>query len=460
MIDEDMNSPRRHGGTETAALEAALAVSFQSNGNGSTTRRTGPARTPQCRRASVVKLALLLSLSAASTDVLAGDEARPAAGESVLAIVGGDVYTGTGSVIRGGVVICRGRKIEAVGADLKVPEGARVVDAKGRRVLPGLIAPLGTGMGVARGRPKSGERYEDSLDPVNMNAELALSAGITAFHHEGERKGIFGATNAVIKPAHGEPELMVVKEPAALTVAWSSAVQERLGFEQTLEKARKWRMDGSKGAAPAPQAVLDALARKIPVRISAPTKADVAAALRFAKRWDVKLVLLDCHEAWTLAEDVAAAGATCVIEPRTRRWPGAGEEFTAGSNIEACALLEKAGAKFCVLPPGGFGQVGWGVTVGQLSGRDLHTYSWEAAFAVRGGASAEASLRAITLTAAEALGVDDRLGSLAPGKDADVVVWQGDPLDYRMNVETTIVSGRVLYERSKSKLFAHLPDRR
>ena len=171
-------------------------------------------------------------------------------------------------------------------------------------------------------------------------------------------------------------------------------------------------------------------------------------------------MLLDCYEAWTLAEEIAAAGAVCVMEPRTRRWPDAGEEFVAGSNIEGCAMLEKAGARFCVLPPGGFGGVGWSISLGGLAGRDLLTYSWEGAFAIRGGATDDAALRAITLTAAEALGVDDRIGSLAPGKDADVVVWQGDPLDYRMNVETTIVSGRVLYERSKSKLFAHLPDRR
>jgi len=412
-------------------------------------------RSPRLR---VISLVVALSLSTVSSN--ADDSARPQAGETLLAIVGGDVWTGTGAVIHGGTVLCRGRKIEAVGADVAVPEGARVVDAKGRRVMPGLVAPLGTGMGVARGRPKSGERYADSLAPDDMQCELALSSGITAFHHEGERRGIWSATNAVVKPALGQPDLMVVKEPAALTVAWSSAVQERLSFEQMLDRAKKWMKDGSKGNAPAPQPILDALSRKIPVRISASTRADIDAALRFAKKWDVKLVLLDCYEAWTMAEDVAAAGAVCVMEPRTRRWPNAGEEFTAGTNIEGCALLEKAGAKFCVLPPGGWGQVGWGITVGQLSGRDLATYSWEAAFAIRGGASEDASLRAITLTAAETLGVDDRLGSLAPGKDADVVVWQGDPLDYRMNVEVAIVSGRVLYERSKSKLFAHLPDRR
>ncbi len=408
---------------------------------------------------AVNAVVLVLSLSFAVPHATAQDETRPAAGEAVLAVVGGDVWTGTGSVIRNGTVLCRGRRIEAIGADIAVPQGARVIDAKGRRVLPGFVAPLGTGMGVARGRPRIGERYADSLDADNVTAELALSAGITSFHHEGERKGIWSATNAVVKPAAGAPDLMVLKEPAALTVAWSSAVQERLSFQQLLDKTRKWVKDGSKGASPAPQPVTDAAQRKIPVRISASTTSDIASALRFAKQNDLRLVLLDCYEAWTVAEDVAAAGAICVMEPRTRRWPSAGEEWTAGSNIEGCAILEKAGAKFCVLPPGGFGGVGWSISLGGLAGRDLLTYSWEAAFAVRGGASEDAALRAITLTAAEALGVDDRVGSLTAGKDADIVIWQGDPLDYRMNVETAIVSGRVLYERTKSKLFAHLPDR-
>ena len=87
------------------------------------------------------------------------------------------------------------------------------------------------------------------------------------------------------------------------------------------------------------------------------------------------------------------------------------------------------------------------------------TYPLEGAFAIRGGASTDAALRAITLTAAEALGVEKRVGSLERGKDADIVIYPGDPFDYRVLPETTIVSGRVLYERSKSKLFGHLPPR-
>ena len=83
---------------------------------------------------------------------------RPAAGEGVLAIVGGDVYVGNGVVFRRGTVLCRGSKIEAVGPALEVPEGARIIDATGQRVLPGFVAPKGGNFGIQRGRPRSGER--------------------------------------------------------------------------------------------------------------------------------------------------------------------------------------------------------------------------------------------------------------------------------------------------------------
>ncbi len=385
---------------------------------------------------------------------------RPGAGERYLAVVGGDVHTGDGRLIRRGTVLCRGSKIVAVGADVEVPEGARVIDAKGRWVLPGFVAPRGNSFGVQRGRPRRGERYRDCLDPESIYVELALSAGITAFHAEGRGRGTYSSTNAVLRTARGRPGAMVLKEPAALTVSWSNAsAANRATFEDLLRKGRAWIDAGKRGRAPATSSVIAALERKIPVRISAYDRSDTSGALRLARRHDLQLVLLNCHEAWTLTKEIAAAGAIAVVQPRGRRWPPVADVETRGSRIETAALLEKAGARFCVLPPGGFGARPYGISLGGVSGRDLLTYALEGGFAIRGGASTDAALRALTLTAAEALGVADRIGSLTPGKDADIVVYQGDPFDFRMLAETTVVAGRVAYERTKSKLFAHLKDR-
>lgn len=385
---------------------------------------------------------------------------RPIGGEDVLAIVGGEVHTGTGRLIRRGTVLCRNGKIEAVGVDLRIPEGATIVDATGRWVLPGFVAPRGRGMGVRRGRPQPGEKFAQCLEAESTYCELALAAGVTAYVAEGRRRGAYGDQNAVIKPAYNAPELMIVKEPAALDVSWAGqSATSRSSLREMFAKTKAWIAAGKKGRPPASATVVAALERQVPTRIAASQKRDIRAALALAKDYDLKLVLLGADEAWTMPEEIAAAGAIAVVQPRRRRWPRPGEEDSSGARIESAAILEDAGAAFCILPPGGFGGGGWGITLGGVTGRDLLTYPLEGAFAMRGGASAESALRAITLTAAESAGVADRLGSLEPGKDADIVIYQGDPFDYRLMAEVTIVSGRVLYERSKSTLFGHLPAR-
>lgn len=390
----------------------------------------------------------------------AGDGARKVGGESMLAVVGGDVHVGNGIVFRRGTVLCKGSKIIEVGADVDVPEGARVIDASGRWVLPGFVAPNGANFGIQRGRPRPGEKFADCLDPDSLYAELALASGITCYYTSGRINGIAGDQTAIVKPAHGAPELMMVKEPAALEVNWTSAsVTDRGSYRAILQSAKRFIADGKKGRPPAPPSVIAALEREIPVRVNAQSKGDILQAIAFAKEFDLKLVVEQAHEAWTVAPEVAASGAICVVQPRARRWPQPGLEDSTGTTIECAAILEKAGAPFCVLPPGGFGANPSGISMGGVVGRDLLTYSLEGAFAIRGGASPDAALRALTLTAAEALGVEDRVGSLERGKDADIVVYQGDPFDYRLLPEFTIVSGRVLYERTKSTLFGHLPPR-
>lgn len=385
---------------------------------------------------------------------------RPPSGERVLAIVGGDVYVGNGVVYRRGTVLCRGGKIEAVGPALLVPEGARVIDATGQRVLPGFVAPRGGNFGVRRGRPRGGEKFGDCLDADSTIAELALASGITTYYAAGRSRSISSDQTAIIKPAHRAPELMMVKEPAALELGWTTAsISDRGSLRTKLDAARKWIAAGKKGRAPATSSTIAALSRDIPVRIRAQTRAQILDAIALAKAYDLRLVLDDAHEAWTVAAEVAASGAIVVVQPRTRRWPSTGAEDSSGSTIECAAILEKAGARFCVLPPGGFGGRGEGIGLGGIVGRDMLTYPLEAAFAIRGGASVDAALRAITLTAAEALGIEHRVGSLERGKDADIVIYPGDPFDYRVMPETTIVSGRVLYERTKSTLFGHLPPR-
>jgi imidazolonepropionase-like amidohydrolase len=126
-----------------------------------------------------------------------------------------------------------------------------------------------------------------------------------------------------------------------------------------------------------------------------------------------------------------------------------------GTNLASAAILAEAGVPVAVSCPGGmFG--GAGVGTGGILGQDLNTPHIDAAFAVRGGLDNHKALRTLTLDAARIIGVDARIGSLEPGKDADVLILDGDPLHYRTFVETAVVNGKVVYEKDKEPFYSHI----
>jgi len=395
-------------------------------------------------------------------------------GDGVTAIVGGDVYTIAEGTFRRGTVLVRDGRILKVGVDLEVPEGARVLDASGKRVLPGFVAPRGSGIGLSPGQPQPGSRYRDAVDAFARSNELALAAGVTAFHAQAPaRGGVSSDLTAVLKPAAGDRDRMVLREPASLVVAWTNAAAaDRVSFEESLRRGRAWMRENeevqrlaARGVKRDPprktvgDEVLAALRRELPVRIAASRAEDIRDALRLAGDHGLRLVIEDATEAWVLPDEIARAGATAIVTPRRKVRPDPRADHPTGGNLEVAGILERAGAKFCILPPGSLGGPGDSVALGGLAGRDLLAYPIEGAFAVRGGASEEAVLRALTLGAAEALGVDDRIGSITPGKDADLILLDGDPFHYRTVVDLAMIEGKVLYERSKSSLFQKLPGR-
>jgi imidazolonepropionase-like amidohydrolase len=378
------------------------------------------------------------------------------------------VITVSGPVLRRGTVLVRDGKVWRVGADLEVPEGARLLDCAGKKVLPGFVAPDSEGFGLAPGAPRKGSLHRDSLDPHARVLELALGAGILAYHHTAAVEGGFLRTQtAVMRPAAGDAARMVLREPAALWVDWArGAATDRLDFEEKLragrrhlkeaEDARRERREAPRS--PVPEPFLAALRREIPVRVPATRRDEIRDALRLAEDHGLRVVLEDATEAWLCAEAVARAGATAVVTPREKmRDPRLAEPH--GGNLAVAAILEKAGGRFAILPVGGFFQPGHGLRLGGLAGRDLSTYAVEGCFAIRGGASEAAVLRALTLGAAETLGVADRVGSIDPGKDADLLVLDGDPLHYRTVVDLALIEGKVFYERAKSTYYRDLPGR-
>jgi imidazolonepropionase-like amidohydrolase len=387
-----------------------------------------------------------------------------------VALTGGNVHTPQG-VLKGATVLFKDAKIHRIGHDLEIPEGATKHDVAGKTVFPGYVATTARGLGVSGGNI---QKLADSLDAYHEPIKLALAAGITSAYVE-SGGGIFGdrtegptGSSAVIKMSWGDLDRMLVVEPAAVNLSsWIRAsASQRSDMRETFRKAREMlekikdyesrRASGKLAAnenAPSPGS-LDSYVRvlrgDIPARISASTAEEISTALALVNEFRLRAVLLDADEAWTMAEEIGRAGCVCVITPRRRRGADKRSNRPSGSTIEQAAILRKAGVRFAIVP------LQERIDTGGMAGRDLQALPLEAAFAVRGGLDEKTALEAITIAAADALGVGARVGSLQEGKDADVLVLDGDPLDYRTYVELTFVNGKLLYDKSKSPHFSHL----
>jgi len=390
------------------------------------------------------------------------------------ALVGGDIQTVTQGVLKGGTLLMRDEKIFKIGPAVELPEGTVRIDVAGKRVLPGFVAASARGIGLT---PAAG-KIADALDPFAESVKLALAGGVTSAYVEPSSGGggVFGGTpppagpGAVIKMAYGSLDGMLLSEPAGVSLAaWiNGAPSERFEVRENLVKARaalerereferrrsenKLKPD-EKAPARATGIVetyLRLLKGELTARIPAPHVDDLRRALELLNEFRFKAVLTDVIEGWTMPDEIGRAREYCLVEVRAKEHAPRNSVRPAGSSIEQAAILRKAGVKFAILPPNAT------VGTGGTAGRDLLTLPLDGAFAIRGGLDEQTALEAITITAAEICGVESRIGSLEEGKDADVVVLDGDPFDYRTFVELTFVNGKLLYEKAKSPYYSHL----
>lgn len=393
------------------------------------------------------------------------------------ALVGGDLQTVTQGVLKGGTLLMKDGKIFKIGPVVELPECTIKIDVTGKRVLPGFVAASARNLGIA---PAAG-KIADALDPFSESVKLALAGGITSAYVEPSTggTGVFGGApppsgpGAVIKMTYGTLDGMLLAEPAGVSLAaWiTGSPSERYEIRENLTKAKaalekerdfeKRRAENKlKPDEKAPRATgivetyVKLLKGELAARLPAAHVEELRRALDLINEFRFKAVLTDVLEGWTLPDEIGRARAYCLVEPRAKEHAPRNSLRPAGSSIEQAAILRKAGVKFALLPPNA------NVGTGGTAGRDLLTLPLEGAFAIRGGLDEQTALEAITITAAELCGVDARIGSLEEGKDADVVVLDGDPFDYRTFVELTFVNGKLLYEKATSPYFSHLKKTR
>jgi imidazolonepropionase-like amidohydrolase len=180
---------------------------------------------------------------------------------------------------------------------------------------------------------------------------------------------------------------------------------------------------------------------------------DLLGIARLAQTNKFRPVIGGCVEGWIVAEELGRAGAYAIITPRTRLDRTENLAHETGSSIENAAILHKAGVQVAVVP------ANTSIDMGGTSGRDLLHLPIEAGFAVRGGLSDKAALEAITIVPARLLGIDHRVGTLEVGKDADLVLTDGDILHYQTFVQYTVVGGEQVYDKEEEVFYAHIRPR-
>ncbi|WP_169975639.1 amidohydrolase family protein [Tautonia rosea] len=269
--------------------------------------------------------------------------------------------------------------------------------------------------------------------------------------------------HAVIKLTYGEISGMLVAEdpfyslpPSSLVgpfnlYSWRENIKKARNYLEELAQYEADKEAGKKGIKEPRKPVDDGLIRlvkkEIPLRIPVDSADGIRSMVALAQELDYRLVIDGAAESWVVAEELGKAGVPVVLTPRSRRRPQPGRDDSTGTSIETPGILQRASVSFAVTA------LSSGVSLNGLAGRDLTSLPLEAAFAVRGGADESTALAALTIVPARILGLDGRIGSIEEGKDADLLILDGGPLDYRTYVETAIVDGRIRYQRAEDRVY-------
>jgi imidazolonepropionase-like amidohydrolase len=362
-----------------------------------------------------------------------------------IALINARILPVAGEPIAKGFVLIRDGKIAGIGSGNPPPGKAREIDLSGKTLIPGLVLGA-SALGVVGATNEDGEevapqvRILDSFDPRSGDLSRARQCGITAALIEPGNRGVIGGVASVVKTAGASRSAMLVRElaeikaamglaPAAGNFAPRGAAATFFTRRPTTRMGVAWEFrkaffDAQKAQEPA--VLIAALAGTLPVRISASRVTDIETALEVAQEFGLRITLEEAQEAYKRAELLASRKIPVFLRPSPPPASSEPEEF----RLDTFTRLVRARVVTALLPPHDQKPEGLRDSV---------------AFAVRDGATPEEALRAVTATPAEILGVADRIGSLVPGKDADLVVLSGPPHEVTSRVEKVMIDGRWIY---------------
>jgi len=423
-----------------------------------------------CQRASLLaSLVILLPLAAYSSDPIpAPKQKKP------IALIGGTIYTVSGAIIPNGTIVFDKGKITALGTQVSIPVDAEKIDVTGKHIYPGLIEAstiiglieIGSVRGTfdfsETGQINPNARAEVAVNPESELIPVARSGGITVAATT-PQGGLISGTSAAMMMDGWTWEDMTLKAPLGLVVNWPSMVYRSGRFSrQTREqwiknrdeqlKALDKAFDDARAYVNAKnaekekgipyhdtdvrwEAMIPVLNGTVPVWVRAEGLSEIQAAIAWAEQEKVKLVIIGGRDAWRIAGQLKAKHIpvilTDILNSPSRRW----EDYDLVYSLPQ--RLHQAGVLFCIAGDGD-----------PSNDRNLNHH---AAAASAFGLSQADALKAITLDAAKVLGIDSMVGSLEVGKDATMIVTNGDILQLSTSVEREFIQGKKIDLRDKHK---------
>ena len=386
----------------------------------------------------------------------------------MLLIKNGHIMTMAGrEFTNGSVLIGDDGKITAVGEALEAPEGAPVIDAQGRLVTPGCVeAHCHIGLdNEAVGW--EGRDYNEIVEPITPQMRAidsiypqdeafpnAIRGGVTTACTGPGSANVIGGTFTVIKLVGNRVDNMIVKDPIAMKCAFGENPKRCYGqgskkspmtrmavaalLRETLFKTRRYMEDKAAGKNPPFDMKLEAmepvLRGEIPLKCHAHRADDILTAIRVAKEFGVKMTMDHCTDGEVIADELAKEGFPAFVGPSLG---GKSKIELQNKSFTTPGVLSKAGVKVSIIT--------------DAPVIPLQNLPMCAGLAANAGLPMEEAWKAITINPAESLGIADRVGSLEPGKDGDVVIWTADPLTtIGGEAYITVVDGKVVYSAEEA----------
>jgi imidazolonepropionase-like amidohydrolase len=379
----------------------------------------------------------------------------PLAAQTV-AITGGRVLTGTGTTLDSATIVVRDGRIAAVGAGVAVPAGATVFDARGKVVTPGLINSYTT-IGVVEieavnetsDAASSNDRITAAFDvvyglnPVSTLIPIERDGGVTsAVVAPAARASIIGGKGALIHLSGSRADSMIDRAPVAMFGVLDESAAERTGgargtavlrLRELLEDVRDYaanpaayenrdRRDLSLSRLDL-EAMVPVVQGKLPLVLVVERAPDILNALALAREFKLRLVIAGAAEGWMVGDAIAAARVPVIMNPLTDI-PG---YDNLAATLENAARLRKAGVV---------------IAFATFDAHNARNLRFLAGNAVANGLPYDAAIEAITSAPARIWGADADIGTVAVGREANLVIWSGDPLELMTRAERVFIHGQ------------------